>query len=410
MAWSGASLPPDVVASVSSSLKSGSSGLQGLMVSRSPEEWLALIRSVVEIGGVVCDVLDFDQVAELFKACGSPGCKGDDAKEIVGLIRTIAEALCEDGHTWANVSGEWGKVVEEAKRLKQSLNEGAMPNVLLRCAFEQVAAWSRCRPNRWNEENGGRDMWLSIAQAIQSVGEEELCVCEVLIDGARVDALVLRGTKNAKDILLDVCCMAVPFPLKHDAKDDKAEESKKDFHPDWKVHMGFVERARKLWPQVWNVVCDEPEKTPILVGHSMGAAVAAILAMWLFQVRKPVKCFCLAPPPSFQFEGDRSDAPIRRSDLGFIRTAALENDIVPRLSSSGLLQMLKKLNGEKPANPQTKSKWLIASNATSEILYVTRNGLTSVSADFFASMLLHWRSLSDHPPAAFIDILTPKRR
>ena len=67
------------------------------------------------------------------------------------------------------------------------------------------------------------------------------------------------------------------------------------FGPVVSLHEGFFERFLFLLPNVQHIVSSFETQNVVFVGHSMGGAIAILMALEYRDKRK-VKCFTLAAP------------------------------------------------------------------------------------------------------------------
>ncbi|XP_045581841.1 diacylglycerol lipase-alpha isoform X2 [Procambarus clarkii] len=199
-----------------------------------------------------------------------------------------------------------------------SSREG-MPEVVEdNCCGCNVAAFMRMAPSE------GLDL-VYVTYHVD-VGETPFFVA--LDHHRRTIVISIRGTLSMKDVITDLNAESEPLPM------DAIKE-------DWLGHKGMVSAAeyirRKLRED--NILThafgfDTSRGTQmydiVLVGHSLGAGTAAILAILLKQEHPNLSCFAYSPP------GGLLSMPAVEYTRAFITSVVVGKDVVPRI---GLHQM-----------------------------------------------------------------------
>ncbi|XP_035779280.1 diacylglycerol lipase-alpha-like isoform X2 [Anopheles albimanus] len=138
----------------------------------------------------------------------------------------------------------------------------------------------------------------------------------------------IRGTLSMKDVLTDLNAEGEPLPLNPPRED-------------WLGHKGMVQAAlyikRKLEEEnlIQRALAHNADRGTqhfglVLVGHSLGAGTAAILAILLKQEYEVLHCYSYSPP------GGLLSMPAVEYSKSFITSVVVGKDVVPRI---GLYQM-----------------------------------------------------------------------
>ncbi|XP_043481702.1 diacylglycerol lipase-alpha isoform X4 [Leptopilina heterotoma] len=138
----------------------------------------------------------------------------------------------------------------------------------------------------------------------------------------------IRGTLSLKDVMTDLNAEGEVLPLSPPRED-------------WLAHKGMVQAAeyirKKLHEEgiIDKAFAKDPEQGSrqfglVLVGHSLGAGTAAILAILLRQEYPDLVCFSFAPP------GGLLSTPAQQYSQEFITSVVVGKDVIPRI---GLRQM-----------------------------------------------------------------------
>ncbi|XP_011501832.1 PREDICTED: sn1-specific diacylglycerol lipase alpha [Ceratosolen solmsi marchali] len=138
----------------------------------------------------------------------------------------------------------------------------------------------------------------------------------------------IRGTLSMKDVMTDLNAEGEVLPLSPP-------------RDDWLGHKGMVQAAEYIRKKLYEegIIAKALEKDVsrgtnefglTLVGHSLGAGTAAILAILLRQEYPDLTCFAYAPP------GGLLSMPAQEYTQEFITSVVIGKDVVPRI---GLRQM-----------------------------------------------------------------------
>jgi len=171
--------------------------------------------------------------------------------------------------------------------------------------------------------------------------------------------LSIRGTFHAKDALTDLLAKYDPFMGGF-------------------VHSGILMAARQKFRDVVPTLLETLKQHPgyelILVGHSLGAGTASLLAMLIYsEYNIPLHCFAFAPPGVMSLD-------LAHKCRNFITSIVLNDDIIPRLSCGSiadLKQVILHLMSQTDSNLKRMFQFLSAGNNLGQ-------GLTRKLSNYFS--------------------------
>jgi hypothetical protein len=135
----------------------------------------------------------------------------------------------------------------------------------------------------------------------------------------------VRGSFGLSDVLTDLVAHSVPF-----------------LGPQFLAHKGMVKCVSSLTERVWDIVKKELDDHPgywlVTTGHSLGAAVASMLAMWVRHNHPSVAvvCWAYASPPCVSLN-------LSETTTDYIFGLSFGDDVIPRLSLESLAMLKKRL-------------------------------------------------------------------
>ncbi|XP_065890024.1 diacylglycerol lipase-beta-like isoform X2 [Dysidea avara] len=145
--------------------------------------------------------------------------------------------------------------------------------------------------------------------------------------------LSIRGSMSLRDALTDM----------HISMKDITVDDDKYKNLVTKVHCGMYRSAHNVMKQIddrlKNVFASDKyhDYKLIITGHSLGAGVAAVLAVLYHSRYENLHCYAFSPP------GSSFTLPLVEYSKSFITTIVYENDVVPRLTFRGLLYLKKNM-------------------------------------------------------------------
>ncbi|CBJ27220.1 Zinc finger FYVE domain-containing protein [Ectocarpus siliculosus] len=155
-------------------------------------------------------------------------------------------------------------------------------------------------------------------------------------------ALVVRGTGSIQDVITDIQAMPVPFPSpRGDAESGAAEEADgwSDLPPTETVACSGIARAaewlhREVGHQLIKLYRENYKI--VILGHSLGGGVAALLGVLLKDAIPDVRVVGFATPAC-------ADIGVSRLCEGLCTSVVLHDDVVPRVTPHAVRALLKDL-------------------------------------------------------------------
>ncbi|XP_006044397.4 diacylglycerol lipase-beta isoform X1 [Bubalus bubalis] len=153
----------------------------------------------------------------------------------------------------------------------------------------------------------------------------------VALDHRKESVVVaIRGTMSLQDILTDLSAESEPLDIECEAQDCWA-------------HKGISQAARYVYrrlvddgilSQAFSVA---PEYRLVIVGHSLGAGAAALLALMLKSPYPQVRCYAFSPPRGLLSKS------LYEYSKTFIVSLVLGKDVIPRLSVTNLEDLKRRI-------------------------------------------------------------------
>uniref|UniRef100_A0A452G4H4 Diacylglycerol lipase-beta n=1 Tax=Capra hircus TaxID=9925 RepID=A0A452G4H4_CAPHI len=153
----------------------------------------------------------------------------------------------------------------------------------------------------------------------------------VALDHRKESVVVaVRGTMSLQDILTDLSAESEPLDLECDVQDCWA-------------HKGISQAARYVYrrlvsdgilSQAFSIA---PEYRLVVVGHSLGAGAAALLALMLKSSHPQVRCYAFSPPRGLLSKS------LYEYSKTFIVSLVLGKDVIPRLSVTNLEDLKRRI-------------------------------------------------------------------
>ncbi|KAM6155294.1 diacylglycerol lipase-beta [Rhynchocyon petersi] len=148
----------------------------------------------------------------------------------------------------------------------------------------------------------------------------------------RKEAVVVavRGTMSLQDVLTDLSAESETLDLGLEVQDCLA-------------HKGISQAARYVYQRLTNdgilsqAFSIAPEYRLVLVGHSLGAGAAALLALMLRNAYPQVKCYAFSPPRGLLSKS------LYEYSKSFIVSLVLGKDVIPRLSVANLEDLKRRI-------------------------------------------------------------------
>ncbi|XP_076996644.1 diacylglycerol lipase-beta isoform X2 [Tamandua tetradactyla] len=142
--------------------------------------------------------------------------------------------------------------------------------------------------------------------------------------------VAVRGTMSLQDILTDLSAESETLDVECEVQDCSA-------------HKGISQAARYVYRRLVNdgilsqAFSIAPEYRLVIVGHSLGAGAAAILAIMLRNAYPRVRCYAFSPPRGLLSKS------LHEYSKDFIISLVLGKDVIPRLSVTNLEDLKKRI-------------------------------------------------------------------
>lgn len=133
----------------------------------------------------------------------------------------------------------------------------------------------------------------------------------------------ISGTQSLRDMLIDTRCWKMRWFLK-----DPKPVPQEPFHESGCVHAGFLREFEQIQGDVFDYVLSNPKRVVRISGHSLGGAIATLLAVELAKDGFQVELVTLGSPRVGDREFRKTYEALQNID--HVRIVH-QDDIVPRL-------------------------------------------------------------------------------
>ncbi|EWM24606.1 Lipase, class 3, partial [Nannochloropsis gaditana] len=162
--------------------------------------------------------------------------------------------------------------------------------------------------------------------------------------------LVVRGPDRAQDVLVDIRGLPMPFPLAGEGagSGEKGSQDKEsgwaNVSTEWMASCGAAEAGHWLFSEVYPHLHRLAKEgySLTLAGHSAGGAVAALLGVLMREegMTEGLRCYTFGSPACVNQK-------LAQVCEAFVTTVVLHDDVIPRVTPTGVRGLLKDLLSER---------------------------------------------------------------
>ena len=161
--------------------------------------------------------------------------------------------------------------------------------------------------------------------------------------------IVVRGPDHVQEVLSEIHGLPLPFPQNGASGGSGGKDEWARLSTEWLASCGIGEAAQwlfsEVYPHIRRLMAEGYSFT--LLGHSLGGAVAALLGVLLREegITDGVKCYTFGSPACV-------NAKLAQLCEAFSTTVILHDDVVPRITPTGVRGLLRDLLQEKETAEQ----------------------------------------------------------